>query len=392
MFRLFSLSLVFTFSFLLCTAQWYDPIKVSKKATDMYNAAYEDEEDEKFAESIDKINKALTMEPKFVDAYLGRGGVYAELKQYNLSVADFEKAIQLDSVYTKISLLSYSISLAGAGRFTDALTQVNKFLTIDKLNETTIKVANERKSTYEFAIEYDKEHPNKDYVFAPLNLGDSINTVNSEYYPSITIDGSKMIFTRVIKDEDFYESDWVDGKWSLAKPLEGKVNTNFNEGAQNISVDGNWIIFTGCNYPEGKGSCDLYISYKTNNGWTEAENLGNSINTHFWESSPSLSPDKRDLYFSSNRPDGYGGMDIWVSHRHNDGTWSDAENLGPDINTAGDESCPFMYADNQTMFFCTNGRPGYGQNDLFITKKITDTTWSEPKNLGYPINTIDDEG
>jgi outer membrane protein OmpA-like peptidoglycan-associated protein len=139
------------------------------------------------------------------------------------------------------------------------------------------------------------------------------------------------------------------------------------------------------------GSCDIYISYKTDKGWSLAENLGNAINTHFWESSPSLSPDKKDLYFSSDRPDGYGGKDIWVSHRRANGTWSDAENLGPDINTPGDETCPFMYADNQTLFFSTNGRLGYGSNDLFITKRLTDSTWSDPKNLGYPINTIDDE-
>ncbi|MEI9956696.1 MAG: OmpA family protein [Ferruginibacter sp.] len=201
----------------------------------------------------------------------------------------------------------------------------------------------------------------------------------------------KLVFTRRLRDEDFWESNLIDGKWSKAKLLEGKVNTNFNEGAQNISQDGQWIIFTGCNYPEGQGSCDLYISYKTDKGWSEAENLGPMINTDFWESSPSLSPDKRDLYFSSAISGGFGGKDIWVSHRSITGKWSRPENLGPAVNTPGDESYPFMHADNETLYFTSNGHPGYGGSDLFFTKKVTDTSWLQSENLGYPINTIDEE-
>jgi hypothetical protein len=168
------------------------------------------------------------------------------------------------------------------------------------------------------------------YVFAPKNLGDSVNSIDLEYFPSQTIDGKKFIFTRrVAGDEDFYECDLIGDRWSKAKPLGGKVNTNLNEGAQNISQDGEWIIFTGCNYPEGQGSCDLYISYKTKQGWSEAENLGPLVNTDLWESSPSISPDKRDIYFSSNQQGGYGGKDIWVTHRNANGKWEQAQKSWP---------------------------------------------------------------
>ncbi|HMC98529.1 MAG TPA: OmpA family protein, partial [Ferruginibacter sp.] len=143
---------------------------------------------------------------------------------------------------------------------------------------------------------------------------------------------------------------------------------------------------------EGEGSCDLYYSARTNTGWSEPQNIGRVINTEFWESSPSLSPDKKDLYFSSNRPGGYGGKDIWVSHRQSNGRWGEPVNLGPTINTEGDEGCPFMHADNRTLYFNSNGHMGYGSTDLFLSRKINDTAWNEPENLGYPINTIDDEG
>ena len=116
------------------------------------------------------------------------------------------------------------------------------------------------------------------------------------------------------------------------------------------------------------------------------------INTDFWESSPSLSPDKRDLYFASSQAGGFGGRDIWVTHRLPTGKWSRPENLGEAVNTSGDESCPFMHADNETLYFNSNGHPGYGMTDLFFSKKVNDSSWTVAENLGYPVNTIDDQG
>lgn len=390
------LLLVFlTASFLQSRSQWYDPEKVDHKATTIYLLAVNKASNGDYISSIKMINESLKIDPKFVDAYLSLGGIYAEMKNYTTSVSNFEKAFSLDTVYTKDFYLPYSISLAGCGRFADALNAVNHFLSNPKLNDRSIKAAEFRKKTYQFAIDYAQTHPDKNYVFAPENLGDSINTSDLEYFPSLTIDGKKLVFTkRIANKESFYESDRVNGVWRKAFPLVGKINSpDFNVGAQNISQDGEWLVFTGCNFPEGEGSCDIYISYLTKNGWSEPQNLGRNVNTEFWESTPSLSPDKRDLYFSSNRPGGYGGKDIWVCHRTETGRWSVPENLGPDINTSGDESTPFIHADNQTLYFNSTGLPGYSEKpDLFVTRKQPDGKWSKPENLGYPINTIDDEG
>lgn len=376
-------------------SQWYDPNNVDHNANTVYGLALNKAQNGDYDGSIKMINKAISIDPKFVDAYLSLAGISAQMKEYASSVSFFEKAFSLDSVYTSDYYLPYSISLAGCGRFDDALKSVNTFLLNPKLNDRSIKAGEFRKKTYQFAIDYAKSHPDKDYVFAPQNLGDSINTVDHEYFPSLTIDGKKLIFTRRANGkETFYESDLDSGKWRKAFPLIGKINSpDFNVGAQNISQDGKWLLFTGCNFPDGFGSCDLYISYLTKNGWSEPQNLGRNVNSEFWESTPSLSPDKKDLYFSSSRLGGYGGEDIWVCHRNDKGDWSQPENLGPDINTAGDESTPFIHADNQTLYFNSNGLPGYSEkSDLFVTRKLPNGKWSTPENLGYPINTIDDEG
>ncbi len=375
-------------------AQWYNPEKVNKKAVGFYETAYQEAIDGKYAASVAHLADALKADPKYLDVYLSRAGIYANMKNYQASVTDFETAFAKDSLYSSTFLLPYSISLAGIGNFEKALEKVNSFLTTPKLNQQSIKAGNYRKSTYEFALQYKKKSAIKNYLFNPQNMGDSINSTALEYLPSLTVDGNKMIFNRRINgDEDFYESNKINGVWQNAKPLAGKLNTNFNEGAQNISQDGEWLIFTGCNYPEGLGSCDLYISYKNKNGeWSEAENMGRTINTDAWESAPSLSPDKRDLYFSSTRPGGFGGSDIWVSHRTENGRWQKPENLGPTINTSGDDGCPFIHADNQTLYFNSNGHAGYGLSDLFVSRKNEKGEWQTPTNLGYPINTIDDEG
>jgi outer membrane protein OmpA-like peptidoglycan-associated protein/tetratricopeptide (TPR) repeat protein len=375
-------------------AQWYEPEKVNKKIRNAYEEAYDLAMQGDFSSSIGKINRCIEMDPRFVEGYLSRAGIYATLKKYDSSIHDFTQAFELDLLFCNTYLLPYSISLAGDGRFQDALNKLDLFLSMEGLNEQSIKAANYRKKTFQFALEMEKKYPGLKNRYTPVSLGDSVNSSHLEYYPSLTIDGNTLIFTRrVQEDEDFYESTYINGIWSKARPTSGRINTNFNEGAQCLSQDGQWLIFTGCNYPEGAGSCDLYISYlKKDSTWTEAVNLGQSINTEFWESAPSLSADKKDLYFSSNRPGGFGGKDIWVSHRLPTGKWSAPVNAGSVINTSADETCPYMHADNQTLYFNSNGHPGYGQSDLFLSHIDTSGLWGTPVNLGYPLNTIDDEG
>ncbi len=381
---------------LSCAAfsQWYDAEKVNKKASTLFNLAYNHAQSGDYQQAIKLLDESLKIDPRFVDAYLSLQGVYAEMKNYSAAVTSFEKAFALDSAYSKFYLLPYSIDLAGGGRFQEALNAVDKFLDIQNLNERSRKAGEFRKKTFTFAVAM-ADSSDKNYVFAPTNLGDSINTKYLEYFPSQTIDGSKLIFTRrIANNEDIYQSERVNGVWHEASLLPGKINTpEYNEGAQIISQDGKWMIFTGCNFPGGLGSCDLYISFLTKIGWSEPMNLGRNVNSEYWESTPSLSPDKRDLYFSSNMPGGFGGKDIWVCHRDENGNWGRPYNLGAEINTSGDESTPFIHADNQTLYFNSTGLPGYSDKpDLFMSKKLPDGKWSTPRNLGYPINTIDDEG
>ncbi|MBK6937739.1 MAG: PD40 domain-containing protein [Chitinophagaceae bacterium] len=390
---LFSIICLLAVSF-FAISQPYNPDKVNKKAKELYQQAIERAEDGQLANAAGILLKCIESDKKYVDAYLSLAGLYGQLKSHKNSISYYEQAFALDSNYTIEYKLPYSINLAGTGQFQKALDALNE-LTAKKppKNPTAINSIDYRKKCFAFAVEYiDKNKDN--YTFSPVNLGVNINSSESEYFPSLTIDGKQLIFTRRLKNfnEDFYNSNATKNTWSQAKPVEGNVNTPMNEGGQQISQDGEWLVFTGCNRRDGFGGCDIYISYKTSTGWSEAVNMGSNINSDQWESQPCLSPDKKDLFFASKRPGGFGGSDIYVSHLQVNGKWSNPENLGPGINTNGEEQCPFIHADNQTLYFTSNSWPGYGDDDLFVVRKGPGGDWSNPENLGYPINTINREG
>ncbi len=374
--------------------QGYNPEKVSKKAAQLYSDAIEKAESGAYREAILILDNAIAADKNFVDAYLSKAGLFGELKNYTSAIENYRKAFSMDSAYTNEYKLPFAINLAGLGKFEEAVEALDDFVMDPGLNDNSRKAADYRRRSFLFAIDQEKKHPAANYIFAPRNMGDSINSEVSEYYPSLTIDGKTLVYTRRVKNfnEDFYISENNNGNWAKSESLSGAINTEQNEGAQAISQDGQWLIYTGCNFPDGMGNCDLYFSMLTPQGWSEPQNMGGTLNSEFWESAPTLSPDKRDLYFASRMQGGYGGSDIYVSRRLPNGRWGEPKNMGPGVNTAGDESCPFIHADNLTLYFTSNGHLGYGGDDLFLIRRNADGNWGKPENLGYPINTIENEG
>ncbi|MEN9598235.1 MAG: hypothetical protein RL596_546, partial [Bacteroidota bacterium] len=374
--------------------QWYDSDKVKEKSAQLYARAVDLLRNEELREAMPYLLNAIEADSNHIDAYLSAAGVFGQLKQYKRSIQFYEKARSKDSIYFGIYNLPYSINLAGEGKFKEALAAIDAFLQLPKLNEKSIKTASYRKKTYAFALAYAANQREDAYQFNPINLGDSVNSSYSEYYPSVTVTDSLLVFTRRGEHlrEDFFQSALNGNKFGKAKPINGDINIEPQKGAITVSQDGEWMLFAGRFAEQGYGNFDLYMSYYTPQGWSEPQNMGTAINTDFWESSPAISPDKRTLYFSSNRPGGYGGRDLYVSYRKANGSWTPAVNMGPTINTAGDELAPYIHADNQTLYFTSDGLAGYGGSDLYVLRKNTKGEWGVPENLGYPINTIENEG
>ncbi|MCA6493034.1 MAG: PD40 domain-containing protein, partial [Chitinophagaceae bacterium] len=370
--------LLLSLSFSRSWAQGYQPDKVNPKAITFYEEAIRQLEDERYQLGIQLLKKSVQLDSNFADALLSLAGVYGQLKKYDSSILWYERVRLIDSNYFAPYGLPYSINLAGKGDFASALQAVNRFLTTPRLNDKSKRSGLYRKSCYEFALNYAKENPDSTYTFSPENLGDSVNTNSSEYYPTVTINDSLLVFTRREGGrENFIETAFRGNGFTRWRTIPGNLNEEPKKGAISVSQDGDWLLFAAMFPDQGYRSFDIYISYATPEGWSEPENLGPAVNSEFWDTAPSLSPDKKTLYFTSSRPGGFGGSDLYFSNRLANGKWSEAENMGPIINTPGDEMAPFIHADNQTLYFTSTGWPGYGGSDLFIARKNSEGKWGK---------------
>ena len=241
------------------------------------------------------------------------------------------------------------------------------------------------------------------YNVTLTNLGDSVNSTEAEYLPSLSLDGNTMVFTRRVNgaNEDFFIAERDTSRiWGKAQNLGYPPNTGFPDGAAKLSADGNYLFFTRCDMRSAngieRGGCDLVFCYRTGRKkgkiiWSPPQYFKFTINTPAYEGQPCLSSDNKDLYFVSDREGGYGGKDIYVSH-FNEGFWSIPENLGPTINTSGDETTPFIHPDNETLYFASDGHPTLGETDVFVSRKINNQNWQQAVNLGAPINSRNIDG
>ena len=344
---------------------------------------------------------AVKEDDKFYEAHLILGQLYSDTGNWEKAVTHYRAAVATDSLFFVPALYSLGRAELRTGRYYDALLHLDAFLKQPGISSRLRGEAEKMLASCRFALSF----PESLFQTEPVNVGDSVNTVLDEYWPSVTGDGQQLIFTREVRratgygkdynrdrQEDFYISRLTaDGYWGTARNAGAPLNTAGNEGAQSISSDGRYMYFTACDRNDGQGRCDIYFSSYDGNRWSPGINIGPPVNTTYWESQPSISPNGRMLFFVSNRPGGMGGMDIWYSLRGSDGKWGKPVNPGKVINTAGDEISPFIYFNGKTLYFSSNGRESFGGHDIYVTTMNRDSTWTVPENLGPPVNTPADE-
>lgn len=238
------------------------------------------------------------------------------------------------------------------------------------------------------------------------NIGSVINTENQEYVPVISSDEAVLIYTYSgprstggLMDaefnpdpdgayyEDVFISQRVGEEWLNPESIGPNINTKNHDASIALAADGQKLFVFHSTEKDGG---DIYMSTLTGDVWGEAQALGPNINTKYWEGSCSISADEQTLYFASERPGGSGGKDIYVSNKMPDGSWGKAVNLGPAINTIFNDDAPFIHPDGITLFFSSEGHNSIGGYDIMYSV-FKDGKWGEPTNIGYPINTTEDE-
>jgi outer membrane protein OmpA-like peptidoglycan-associated protein/Tol biopolymer transport system component len=356
--------------------------------------------------------KSLGKDSTFSEAYILLSQVKVKMGDINSAIFYKEKMMAVNPIIPLVEYFylagmhmaigSYEKCLKNAVRYKNSPLADKRYMgRIDKMIENC-----------QFAIEAIKNPVD----FDPINLGSSINTELPEYFPSITADDSTFLFTRRVNDlsapggrqeEIFVSKKTPNNNWSNSSLVSNAINSEYNEGAPTFSSDGQYIIFVGCetgakgDYQyggdrKGYGSCDLFYSQNNGTNWSKPVNLGPKINSRHWETQPSFSSDGKTLYFirgmtydrQRRNPN---NQDIYVTTITDDGQWSTPKKISSNINTPYREESVQIHPDGKTLYFASNGHPGMGGLDIYMSRKLEDDSWSKPINLGYPLNTFVDE-
>lgn len=341
---------------LVCLSGWC-LAQHPKKAVKAFESACQAYSERDYEKALQQLRKALDKDPDYAEAWLLQGEIGMETHNDDLALEGYEQSLRIDSTL-----------------FPPARTILERLQKQKRFREEAMA------------------HP---VEFDPVNLGEGVNTANDEYVNALELTGSKLLFTRryaiegtAYQKEGLFLAHAVEGKWYPAAPFQVLPEIDDKMGAAFLSYQGNELFFTVCGMDRHHQGCDLYsaIRKSDNASWQKVNSLG--VNDPAWDSQPCLSLDGNELFFASRRN---GNADLYHCYRNDDGSWSVPENLGPVINTKGTEMAPFIHPDGKTLYFSSDTHMGMGGYDLFVSHRNEAGEWSEPVNLGYPINTSGDE-
>lgn len=372
------------------------------------------------------LEEALEIHPEYAETYYLLGIIdfnrakkmletnvenFKSAETYFLSAEkNFNMALYLDSTFNRYSVNYYLGEFHfNSKEYSNAQFFFKKYINNNNFSCDTVEMAQIMLTT----IEAYYQLINNPVPFAPKPV-QGICTKDDEYLPYISPDGKFLFFThRYNRTSRFSNIPVSIEEFSFAErlnPLDHNLDkytngiameTPFNQGNRDqggvsITIDNKCLFITICSYIRtGNTSyknCDIYSSDFIDGKWTPLKDLGPNINSdQTWEGQPSVTADGNGLFFASAREGGYGGIDIYRSKKDANGNWGKAYNLGSVINTKGDDKTPFVHTDSQTLYFSSNGHLGVGGFDIFYSNYLGNGNWGKPINLGYPINTDNDE-
>jgi len=405
----FFLLVLISFYFKVYCQDEEDPCRVKNKhAEKVFNKGVNKMKAGDYLAAAKLFKETIDIEPEFVDAYYAMGKIYLRKNSMNLASVKryFRKVAELCPTYDIYIYYYLGDIYLEDEKYDSACYYMSEFIKdTDKIKKTEDYNHADSIVVYTKTLKHLKS---KAVPFNPVYVK-GISTPLDEYLPLISPDNEMALFVRKVKLEKsknvFYVQDKfrekfmyserdANGDFDAGKEMPYPFNTTENQGAASITIDNKILYFVYCDYIKSTGyyNCDICKSERKNDSWSEIKNLGTKVNVeNTWESQPSISSDGKTLYFISDRSGGYGGYDIYKTEKDTSGEWTVPENLGPNINSQGNEKTPYIHTDNQTLYFSSAGWSGLGGYDIFFVKKGPDGKFGKPKNIGYPINTEADD-
>ncbi len=379
--------------FIFCISTVY-----AQQAKKLFREADQYFESEDYATALSLYLEGLNQEPENADANFRTGICYLETIHEDKAITYLLKA------YKKVPTIDPNIQLY----LGEAYQFNHQFAEAIEAYKAQKRISSGRdKSDIEYIDKKIYECGNGlKYISYPVkakidNIGPVINSKYAEYAPVISADESVLVFTSrragstggyiSLDDKQYYEDIYisykVNGNWISPRNIQ-EINTEKHDACIALSSDGKQLFI----YRDSRGG-DIYVSTfdAIKNIWTKPQSLGDHVNTKYQEPSVSMTADGNIIYFSSNRPDGMGGLDIYMSKKDAKGNWGEAVNLGTPINTPYDDDAPFIHPDGQNLYFSSRGHAGMGGYDIYRTSLEANGKWSAPENIGYPINTAGDD-
>ena len=354
----------------------------NKKANKLYYEGVSFSKIGEFELALDKYNKSIKSDPNFALPYINLGEIYKKRGNYSKAISVFRNVLNNKLNYD-LDKLNYMIGelYFFSGEYLNSKTYLNKVKN---------PILTDRRDKYLDNINFSIKTLN-DSILAVPQLIESLDVFFLKYFPYYNEKDQTLYFTAregtsLYDDENLYYIKRISKKndWGEIMKVSKTINSENNEGSISFSSDKNTMVFSFCTSSFKGQSCDLYFSKKNNGIWGIPKKLNDNINSEYWESHPSLSSDGNYLFFSSNRPGGYGGKDIWMSRKKGK-DWGIAKNLGDSVNTMYNEIAPFLHNNMIDFYFSSNGRKSFGGYDiyhgLFNKNLIKDIS-----NFGYPIN------
>ncbi|MFY0600515.1 MAG: PD40 domain-containing protein [Cyclobacteriaceae bacterium] len=334
--------------------------------------------------------------------YLGICLNYSE--RYEEASVAFQRLTSLNPNYDYRFYYDASKALIATNKFPEAQWCLNNYMKRMPHNSKTTMMEHLIKNR----LHYVEKSPDIRAQEATTTLPDpmaSINSAYGDYTPQVNPTGTRLYFTSVrpggfdlVEDsskmvdfgEDIYFSTRIAGQWYAPELLPEPINSKGDDFGSAFTGDEQTMVYVRCGSPESIGNCDLYITHLAGTEWSEPENMGNVINSKDWDSQPTISSDGNRIIFTSARSGGYGGSDLYMTEKNHLGVWGIPQNLGSTVNTPLNDNSPYLAPDGKTLYYASEGHPGFGGTDVFYCV-FENGKWSTPINLGDPINSSGDD-